>query len=40
MGEWGNTIIEVGEGQMGRGFPERRVGKEITFEIEIKQIYK
>ena len=33
LGWWGSTLIEAGEGQWDRGFPEERPGKGITFDM-------
>jgi hypothetical protein len=33
MGGWGNTLIEVGGGEMGWGFLKGRPGKGRTFEM-------
>jgi hypothetical protein len=38
VGGWGSTLIEAGGGGRDRGFPERRPGKRITCEMEIKKI--
>jgi hypothetical protein len=31
VGGCGNTVIELGEWEWGRGFPEEKPGKGITF---------
>jgi hypothetical protein len=33
VGGQGNTLIEAGEGRMGRRFSGGKLGKEITFEM-------
>ena len=32
-GGWGNTLIEAGVGEYGRGFAEGKLGRGTTFEM-------
>jgi hypothetical protein len=38
VGGWKNILIEAGGGGMGMSFSEGKIGKEIPFEMETKNI--